>query len=257
MFEDVTAKRQAELAALNSLAALERLNYLKSEFVSVVSHEFRTALTGIQGFSEIIRDEDLSREDVKEFATDINNDALRLNRMITEMLDLDRIESGRMTLTAAFHDVNEICREAVGRAQAATEKHRLALDLDPTLPPVNCDGDRITQVISNLLSNAIKYSPLGGEITLRSRHDTSVATFSVSDQGVGLPAEGLSTVFERYERYADKMTDKVVGTGLGLPIARQIVEMHGGKIGVESMVGKGSTFWFNLPLGRRVESTSK
>ena len=252
MFEDITAKRQAEVAAVNSLAALERLNYLKSEFVSLVSHEFRTALTGIQGFSEILRDEDLSRAEVKDFAKDINNDALRLNRMISEMLDLDRIESGRVKLELAPHDVNALIRDAVDRAAGSTHKHRLVTELDPTLPHINCDGDRVTQVVANLLSNAIKYSPDGGEIKVSSTHDGSIATFRVQDHGLGMPPDFLTRVFDRYERLEDKSTHKILGTGLGLPICKQIVEMHGGKIGVETDYGKGSTFWFNLPLGTMI-----
>jgi PAS domain S-box-containing protein len=254
MFEDITSARRAEVNSLNSLATLERLNQLKSEFVSVVSHEFRTALTGIQGFSEILRDEDLSKADVKEFATDINNDALRLNRMITEMLDLDRIEAGRMTLTLAAQDVNSIVREAVDRVAPGAQNHRLVAELDPSLPPIVCDGDRVTQVLSNLLSNAVKYSPAGGEIRVSTRQDGSVATISVQDHGLGLAPEFIGKVFDRYERFADKTTDKIIGTGLGLPIAQQIVEMHGGRMGVESVHGQGSTFWFNLPLGARIEA---
>jgi PAS domain S-box-containing protein len=255
MYEDVTSKREVEVAALNSLAALERLNNLKSEFVSVVSHEFRTALTGIQGFSEIIRDEDLSPSEVKEFATDINNDALRLNRMITEMLDLDRIESGRMRLTLAVHDVNQIVQQAVERA-AASDKHDLVTDLDLRLPPIPCDGDRVLQVLSNLLTNAVKYSPKGGVIKVSTRHDDTMATISVLDHGLGVADSFRDKLFERYERFVDTATDQIIGTGLGLPIARQIVEMHGGKMGVDSVPGEGSTFYFTLPLVQRKDQAS-
>ena len=251
MFEDVTAKREVEAAALNNLAALERLNVLKSEFVSVVSHEFRTALTGIQGFSEILRDEDLSRAEVKEFATDINNDALRLNRMITEMLDLDRIEAGRMRLTLAVNDVNAIVQGGVERVASSTDRHRFVTDLDPAMPPITCDGDRVLQVVSNLLTNAVKYSPKGGEVKVTTRHDESMAWVSVQDHGLGIAPSFRDKLFERYERFSDTATDKIIGTGLGLPIARQIVEMHGGKMGVESVHGEGSTFSFSLPLVQR------
>ncbi|HVD02238.1 MAG TPA: PAS domain-containing protein [Candidatus Dormibacteraeota bacterium] len=250
MFEDITSKREMEIAAQNSLAALERLNNLKSEFVSVVSHEFRTALTGIQGFSEIMRDEDLSPSEVKDFAADINNDALRLNRMITEMLDLDRIEAGRMRLNLAVHDVNAIIQQAVERAITSASKHDLVTDLDLSLPPISCDGDRVQQVISNLLTNAVKYSPKGGVIMVSTRHDQSMAKISVEDHGLGVPASFIGKLFERYERFSDTATDQIIGAGLGLPIARQIVEMHGGKMEVQSVEGKGSTFSFTLPLAR-------
>jgi PAS domain S-box-containing protein len=251
MFEDVTAKREIEVASLNTLAALERLNHLKSEFVSVVSHEFRTALTGIQGFSEIIRDEVLTGAEVKEFANDIHNDAMRLNRMITEMLDLDRIEAGRTRLRLAMTDLNLLITEAVDRVASSTDRHQLESDLDPSLPIVHCDADRVLQVVTNLLTNAVKYSPAGGHVLVSSRHDPGFVTISVRDHGLGLAASFIDKVFDRYERYADNATDQIVGTGLGLPIARQIVEMHGGKIGVESVHGEGSNFHFTLPLVAR------
>jgi PAS domain S-box-containing protein len=248
MFEDITAKHAAEATAIENLAAVERLNRLKSEFVSVVSHEFRTALTGIQGFSEMLRDAKLTSAQVREFATDINNDALRLNRMITEMLDLDRIESGMMTLNLAAVDVNAVIGEAVDRAKASGgSTHQFELVLDPKLPLITADGDRAFQVVANLLSNAVKYSPGGGRIIIRSRAEPRAIVVSVQDHGMGIAPAFIDRVFERYERYASKATDRILGTGLGLAIAREIVEMHGGTIGVESTEGQGSVFHFTLP----------
>jgi PAS domain S-box-containing protein len=249
MFEDISAKHAAEAAAMASLEELDRLNRLKSEFISIVSHEFRTALTGIQGFSEIMRDaEGLSPAEIKDFATDINNDALRLNRMITEMLDLDRMESGRMTLQEADVDVNLLLDEAVGRARASHPLHQFRLELDASLPKIRADSDRLTQVIANLLSNAAKYSPEHAEILVSSKHDFSMVTVAVTDHGMGIPAEHLDKVFQRYERFGRDATTKIMGTGLGLPISRQIVELHKGKIWVESEEGKGSTFSFSIPI---------
>lgn len=246
--EDVTAKHDAEAAAAATLATLERLNQLKSEFISLVSHEFRTALTGIQGFSELIRDEDLDRTEIKEFAGDINKDALRLARMITEMLDLDRMEAGRLDLHFEPMDLNRAIVETVDRTRAASPKHRFLVELDPGLPPVMGDMDRLLQVLSNLLSNAVKYSPAGGEVSVRSRLSGDHVEVSVSDQGHGIPPEFVDRVFERYERYEAGPAGRIIGTGLGLPIARQIVEMHGGRIWLESTVGTGSTFHFSVPV---------
>jgi two-component system, OmpR family, sensor histidine kinase VicK len=221
---------------------------MKSEFVSMVSHEFRTALVGIQGFSELIRDEELDVPEIKELAGDINSDALRLNRMISEMLDLDRMEAGKIRLELKPVDLNRILEEAVERAQFGADDHRLVADLDRALPVVSGDTDRLIQVISNLLSNAIKYSPQGGEVKVTSRADHGVAHVSVQDHGLGIPAEFINRVFGRYERFEGDRTGKVAGTGLGLAISRQIVELHGGKIWVESEGGKGSTFQFTIPL---------
>src|SRR5438046_1416073 len=152
MFEDITAKHDAEETAAANLASLERLNQLKSEFVSMVSHEFRTALVGIQGFSEILATELNSPEDVKSLAGDIFSDAQRLNRMINEMLDLDRSEAGKIRIRSKPVDLNSLVREVVDRAQASSEKHRLRAELDQALPIINADPDRLIQVISNLAS---------------------------------------------------------------------------------------------------------
>src|SRR4029077_20744509 len=157
MYEDTDAQHAANEAATAHLAGIERLNQLKSEFITLVSHEFRTGLVGIQGFSEMIRDsEDLAREDIKAFAADINKDAQRLNRMINDMLDLDRIEAGRLTLRMEAVDINAVLQEAVDRARASSERHVFSVNLDPSLPEAHCDADRVAQIISNLLTNAVK-----------------------------------------------------------------------------------------------------
>jgi two-component system, sensor histidine kinase and response regulator len=247
MYEDTDADHAANEAAAAHLAGLERLNQLKSEFVSLVSHEFRTALVGIQGFSEMIRDEDVSIEEAKGFAADINSDAERLNRMINDMLDLDRIEAGRLTLHMDRVRINDLLEQAVERTRASTDKHHVVCDFDASQPVVDCDADRVAQVIANLLSNAVKYSPEGGEIAVSSRAGPSSVDVSVRDHGLGITPEFMKRMFSRYERY-EKTSGKIIGTGLGLAITRQIVEMHGGKIWVDSELGQGSEFHFTLPL---------
>jgi PAS domain S-box-containing protein len=247
MFEDITAKHEHEQASLANLAALERLNRLKSEFMSMVSHEFRTALTGIQGYSEVMTTEEVSTDEVKEFAGDINADALRLNRMITEMLDLDRIESGRMQMHMDAVDLNRLVTDAVDRARMSTDKHQIVADLDPCIGAVQGDCDRLTQVVSNLLSNAIKYSAERSEIVVGTRLQEGNVEVSVRDHGQGIPPEFITRIFGRYERYDDGTRSGIVGTGLGLAIAQQIVQLHKGRIWVESAVGEGSTFRFTIP----------
>jgi signal transduction histidine kinase len=214
----------------------------------MVSHEFRSALVGIQGFSELIRDDDLEVADMKNLAGDINKDALRLNRMITEMLEFDRMEAGKLRLDLKQVDMNMLVLEAVERAQVTTTKHVVSMTLQPDLPAILGDADRLTQVLTNLLSNAIKYSPDGGAIAVRSRLDGGFVEVSVKDQGLGIPPEFVGRLFGRYERYEDKHAGKIIGTGLGLAITRQIVEMHGGKVSVESTVGNGSEFKFTVPI---------
>jgi PAS domain S-box-containing protein len=246
MYEDTDAQHAANEAATAHLAGIERLNQLKSEFITLVSHEFRTGLVGIQGFSEMLRDSDLAAEDVKAFAADINKDAQRLNRMINDMLDLDRIEAGRLTLHIEPLDINVLLLEAVERARASSQHHVIGVNLDPAQPVAQCDADRVAQIISNLLTNAVKYSPDGGEILVSSQAGEGFVEISVRDHGAGIAPEFAKRLFSRYERY-EKTSGKIIGTGLGLAIARQIVELHGGRIWVDTALGSGSDFRFTLP----------
>jgi PAS domain S-box-containing protein len=248
MYEDTDAQHAANEAATAHLASIERLNHLKSEFITLVSHEFRTGLVGIQGFSEMIRDsEDLAREDIQAFAADINKDAQRLNRMINDMLDLDRIEAGRLTLRMEPVAINVVLQDAVDRMRASSDRHVFEVKLDPAQPVAQCDADRVAQIVANLLTNAVKYSPDGGEILVSSHASEGFVEVSVRDHGVGIAPEFAKRLFSRYERY-EKTSGKIIGTGLGLAIARQIVEMHGGRIWVDTKFGSGSDFRFTLPM---------
>jgi two-component system sensor histidine kinase/response regulator len=248
MFDDVTSDHDADTAAMANLASLERLSKLKSEFVTMVSHEFRTALTGIQGYSEVMRDDTVTPEEVKEFAGDINSDAERLSRMITEMLDLDRMEAGRMKLNLGSIDINLLLSDAAGRARMLSAKHRITVALGSGMPTIVGDSDRLFQVVMNLLTNAIKYAPAGGDVDISSSFDGDSVKVGVRDHGPGIPPEFIDRLFGRYERYEGNPKGGVIGTGLGLAIARQIIEMHKGRIWVESTLGVGSSFCFTIPI---------
>jgi len=254
MVEDVTIVREAQDKLGEALesqrsanATLEKLDRTKTEFLSIVSHEFRTALTGIQGFSELIRDGGLEPDEVRAYGGYIFNDADRVNRLIGDMLDLDRMESGRMSIRTGDVDINEVLSDAIARAGSSPTVEFKA-DLDPRLPIVAGDRDRLVQVVSNLVNNAVKYSPDGGTVTLTSRSEGGFALVSVTDTGVGIPPDEIGHVFERFRRVRSGAAQSIPGTGLGLTIVKQIVEMHGGKIWVESAVGHGSAFHFTLPL---------
>jgi len=247
LLQDVTDQRRAEVLAEDN-AQLEQLNRAKSEWVSVVSHEFRTPLTGIQAFSELLRDEAFPLEQVREFAADINREAERLSRMIGDLLDLERMEAGQMTITLAEVDLNVLVEEAIMSSGPDTSHHTLLRELDPTLPVLIADRDKLTQVIVNLLGNAIKYSPDGGDVTVGTSCDTSLAHLWVRDQGIGIPADDLEAIFRRYTRLESGYNVSIKGTGLGLPIVRQIAELHGGQAWAESEAGVGSTFHVTLPL---------
>src|SRR5436189_30150 len=230
-----------------AVAELERLNRAKSDFVSIVSHEFRTPLTGIQGFSEMMKSEDLTLDEMREYAGDINKDAHRLNRMITEMLDLDKMESGRMQLHRERLDLNAIVSDAVDHRRPNAPRHAVSVRLGPLVGEMHGDRDKLIQVMANLLSNAVKYSPKGGEIVVSSRAEGGAAHVVVRDHGMGIPKASLETIFERYGRVESPETRHIQGTGLALPSVRQTVHLHGGTGWAESSVGEGSVFHVTLP----------
>jgi len=244
-FEDSTQKHLAEEAAHANLAELEKLNEIKTEFTSIVSHEFRTALTGIQGMSELINTGGMEPAEVREYSGYIFHEAERVNRLITDMLDLDRREAGKLQMQMVPMDLNATVEGVAARSEMLSTKHRIKTELEPNLAKVLGDSDRLVQVVTNLVSNAIKYSPDGGEILISTHFANGAVDVSVRDHGVGIPADFVDRLFGRFERYEN--ADKVIGTGLGLAIARKIIEMHGGKIWVDRAEGHGSVFHFTIP----------
>ncbi|HEX6547428.1 MAG TPA: ATP-binding protein [Candidatus Dormibacteraeota bacterium] len=257
MVEDINDRKLAEDRLVEALAQqrraieeLDRTSNAKSYFVSLVGHEFRTALTGIMGFSELLGAQQFSPEEVREFANEIHAEGQRLTRMVSEMLDLDRMESGRMQLNYGPTDLNRILAEVVDRFATSSERHRVATELDHRVGTIEADADKLTQVVSNLVSNAIKYSPNGGLIKTTSIREGDTIVVRIQDQGLGIPSEAMETIFERYARHESKDREFIAGTGLGLPLVRQIVEMHGGRVWAESELGKGSTFSFVVPVSR-------
>ena len=248
MFNDTTARHRAEVAAVANINVLERLNRLKSEFLTMVRHEFRTALVGIEGFSELMRDADwLDVVTVKGFASDIYNDAHRLDGMLGKMLDLDRMEAEKVEIHLVPIDLGAAAGLAVELAKAST-KVPIRLNLDLDLPEVLGDAAKLAWLFRILIDNAIRYSPQGGEIIVSTRAEPGQIMVSVKDLGIGMPPDFDDQLFARYQWSADNPTTKVMGTGLGLPMARQIVEMHGGRIWFESTPGVGSEFFFSVPL---------
>lgn len=242
----------AQATALANLAVLERLNKLKTQFLTRISHQFRTAMVGIQGFSEVIRDsEHLDLVEVRSFASDIYEDAARLDKAFNEMLELDGIEAGRTTLKIGSIDFNQLINGVVESTRKENADHILSVRLDKSMPAVSCDIEKVSQVLTILLSNATKYSRTGSEIVVTSRATAHNVEVTVKDQGSGMPADFDDGLFVGYQtRPSDSVTslNRGVGTGLGLPIARQIIEMHGGRIWFDSTTAEGTEFHFTLPI---------
>jgi PAS domain S-box-containing protein len=228
---------------------LEQLNQMKSEFVSSVSHELRTPLASIIGFAQtILVDPDLPTEVQHEFLQIILDEGKRLAKLINDLLDLARIESGRAIMEKSETDLVPLIQRAVYAIamQADAKKQTVRIEIEEPSIIANFDGDRVAQVIVNLLSNAVKFTPEGGSVSVSAGFSGPNVEIRVSDTGLGIPKDDLDKLFDKFYRVHRPGLD-IRGTGLGLAIARQLVELHGGKISVESEVDKGSTFTILLP----------
>ena len=215
--------------------------------MAVVSHEFRTPLAGIKGLSELIRDEALSPAETRQFASDINRVAEQLSRLVDDLLDLGRMESAETCLDLEAVDLGAVVADVV-EAPARSPGNPVPPRDRPAAPGLPGDRDKLAQVVVNLVSNAVKYAPGGGEVVIGTRLDGSEAHLWVADQGVGIPPEAVEAIFDRYARVQSSEHGRVKGTGLGLPIVREIVTMHGGRVWATSVVGRGSEFHVTLPL---------
>jgi signal transduction histidine kinase len=219
----------------------------QNEFLSIVSHEFRTPLTGIQGFSELIRDEELPANLIHEYAGDINADAHRLSRMIGDMLDAQRLEHGRLQIERAPVDLNQLVRDVVRQQSVVAKNHEIVTSFDRAVLIVDGDADRLIQVVTNLVANAVKYAT-PGKITVSTELVQDEAAVRVADEGPGIPRESVDRIFERYYRVPTRDIGLITGTGLGLPIVRGLVELHGGRVWCESSPTTGSVFHVLLPV---------
>ena len=228
--------------------AIRQLDLLKTQFISTVSHELRTPLTPIVGYSEILTMDDYDPGQVREMATEINRAAMHMQMLVDDLLDLSRIESGRLRLLPVEFQLDDLLRTAARDFDSTSDRHGIRLDVPVRIPVICADKGRVRQVLDNLLSNAIKYSPDGGTVTVSASLHEGEVRISVSDQGPGIPTDKQSRLFEAFYRVEGELTRKVHGTGLGLAISKHIVELHGGRIWVESQVGRGTTFTFTLPV---------
>jgi signal transduction histidine kinase len=241
---------QAAVAALREQnARLMQLNEIKQSFVSMVSHELRTPLTSIVGYLEFLREGEIGEltDEQARCVSVIERNAGRLQQLVDDILQLGRAEEGQLKLTVEPVDVGRLVRHAAESARSVGERKGLALTVQvaPELPDLEGDRRLLAQALDNLVSNAIKFTPAGGTVTIRARPADDGVELEVEDSGVGITTDELPHLFERFFRASTAVAS---GTGLGLPIARSIADLHGGTISVDSTVGVGSTFRLRLPL---------
>jgi two-component system phosphate regulon sensor histidine kinase PhoR len=243
---------EGSLTILQDLTRVRRLETVRRDFVSNLSHELRTPLASLKALVETLRDGAL--EDPKaagRFLNSVETEVDALTQMVQELLDLSRVESGQVPLNLVPADVREVLSRPAERLRPQAERAGLTLsvELPPDLPRVLADVERMQQVVINLLHNAIKFTPPGGRVTISAEAAGHEMIMSVRDTGVGIAAENLDRIFERFYK-ADRARSGG-GTGLGLAIAKHIVQAHGGRIWAESMEGAGSSFYFSLRVADR------
>ncbi len=255
---------------IRDITAEKEVDRMKTDFISTVSHELRTPLTSVLGFAKLIQkkleesifpliqtDDKKVNRSVRQVSENIEiivSEGTRLTKLINEVLDVAKIEAGKMQWNMQPMAITEVIDRAFSATSALFEQKGLApvREIEVDLPDVYGDKDRLIQVVINLISNAVKFTEQGC-ITCRVRQDNQFIVVSVVDQGVGISESDQPKVFEKFKQVGDTLTDKPQGTGLGLPISKEIVAHHGGKIWVESEVGKGSTFSFTLPISTGAE----
>ncbi len=238
------------IANVHDITHFREAEKMKSTFVSVISHELKTPVALIKGYAGTLRREDArwDTKTVQQSLAVIEEEADRLTGLIENLLAASKLQADGMRLTN-IGDVNlaAIATRSAERFQTQTKIHKIIVDFPDDFPIIQGDETRLRQVIDNLINNAIKYSPKGGEVRITGTFDDDNVTLAVQDQGVGLAADEQERIFERFYRVDDALSRKTQGTGLGLYLARAVVEAHGGHIAVESQPGKGSAFRITLP----------
>jgi signal transduction histidine kinase len=246
----------ALLEANTRAASLAEANRLKDEFLSIASHELKTPMTTIQGYVQVLHrrvsQENVDRTALIRVVDIINDQTKRMNRLVDELLDISRIEAGRLEVRHDVVDLEELLTQVVEQQQMTSEQITIRLQVAEGAVHLRVMGDeaRLQQVVLNLLSNALKYSPDQGSVTVALQHEADAAVISVADKGVGISKKEQQHLFERFFRTEGARQSGVDGLGLGLYIASSIVKEHGGRMWVQSQPGQGSTFFFTVPLAQ-------
>jgi len=249
-------ERTQELEVVNqklqeSNLELQRANSLKSEFLANMSHELRTPLNAVIGFSELLLDTGSGTlgEDQKDYVADILSSGRHLLELINEILDLSKIEAGKMKLSAEEFEIGPVCEEAMAllRVEAGRKHIEIVLDVEDSALEVRADRNKVKQIMNNLLSNAVKFTHPGGRVTLRTRRVVDRLAVSVIDTGIGIKDEDQERIFQAFTQVDGSYARRYQGTGLGLTLVKKFVEMHGGSVTLESRFGEGSHFTFTIP----------
>lgn len=239
------------VASLSDVTRQHELQQTKNDVIALVSHEMRTPLTAIQGMTELLAHYDMDPARRKEISSAINGEVKRLASMITEYLDITRLESGATSLRKTPVKVDSVLQRVVLMLEPVAEQRgiRIAFAPSPSLPVLIADADLLGRAVENLVSNAIKYSPDGTQIVISAAREQDGIAISVADQGYGIPEADLARVFEKFYRVPRVEDAGVPGTGLGLALVREIAELHGGTVSVTSKVNQSSTFTLRIPFG--------
>lgn len=257
--EEQVSLRTAELEELN--VQLETVTRHKSEFLANMSHELRTPLNAIIGFSDVLLEKEKMvgglNEKQEEYIEDILGSGRHLLSLINDILDLSKVEAGRMELELTTFDLQMLLEDTLMLVRERASRHgiQLTLDVHTRVGDLTADERKVKQILLNLLSNAVKFTPDGGKISVRTGRSAGLVEISVSDTGIGIPPEDQQRIFEEFRQTKRKDPHVGEGTGLGLTLAKRFVELHGGRIWLESEVGRGSTFTFTLPMQSVLEKT--
>ncbi|MDP2806765.1 MAG: ATP-binding protein, partial [bacterium] len=235
----------------SDITRLKMLERIRKDFVANVSHELKTPLSAITGFSEALRDGALNnREQLEDFLGRIHAQSLRMSKLVNDLLELSAIESGNYALNKIPSSAGSLMEKAVDnlRSQITEKSHLVQTDDKTGQDLVPMDFEKMASALGNLLDNAVKYAPQKSRIDLAAEIRENALTLSVSDNGPGISRENLPRLFERFYRVDRARSREMGGTGLGLAIVKHIAELHGGSAGAESVLGKGSRFWVKIPL---------
>jgi two-component system CheB/CheR fusion protein len=251
--EDGLEKAHEELTELT--IELKRAAKVKSEFLSNMSHELRTPLNSINGFSEVLYDETFGtlNPKQKQYVNNVLSSGKHLLLLINQILDMAKVESGKMTLSLSSFSMRTLLNEISMLVADLVEKNKLhmLLEIETNLPNIEADELKVKEIIYNLLSNAIKFTHEGGEIGMSAKQVDSDIQIVIWDSGIGIASENMEKIFEGFFRVDTPYSSVTEGTGLGLPLSKKLVELHGGKLTVESKgIDKGTTVCFTLPIHR-------